>query len=327
MMRKRVNNTDSFTVSFLDVASCGFGAMIILLMLAKPSQPEPLEDAEIAPAAVISELQEQLFDIRGVTRIVNRELNAKREQLSAVTQRIARLRRDLSEVQGNYQSSNQLSVEAGDELGELYSAQQRLSEDVLRITEKTRKQAEKAVVGIPIDSEYIIFVIDTSGSMYQSANWGLMLSKVEEALGVYPALKGIQVMNDKGQYMFPSFQRKWIPDSPERRNQILSTLRNWIPFSESNPLEGISIAIRDFYEPGRSISLYVMGDDFQAQGNTIAVINAIDLRNRADDEGNRLVRIHAIGFPLDQRVLGNADRFADLMREMTKRNGGTFVGL
>ena len=327
MMRKRVNNIDSFTVSFLDVASCGFGAMIILLMLAKPSQPEPLEDAEIAPAAVISELQEQLFDIRGVTRIVNRELNAKREQLSAVTQRIARLRRDLSEVQGNYQSSNQLSVEAGDELGELYSAQQRLSEDVLRITEKTRKQAEKAVVGIPIDSEYIIFVIDTSGSMYQSANWGLMLSKVEEALGVYPALKGIQVMNDKGQYMFPSFQRKWIPDSPERRNQILSTLRNWIPFSESNPLEGISIAIRDFYEPGRSISLYVMGDDFQAQGNTIAVINAIDLRNRADDEGNRLVRIHAIGFPLDQRVLGNADRFADLMREMTKRNGGTFVGL
>src|SRR6056300_872229 len=144
-MLKRSRETESFTVSFLDVASCGFGAMIILLMLAKPAQPEPLEDAEIMPTAVISELQEQLFDIRGDTRIVNRELNAKREQLSAVTQRIARLRRDLSEVQGNYQSSNQLSVEAGDELGELYSAQQRLSEDVLRITEKTRKQAEKAI--------------------------------------------------------------------------------------------------------------------------------------------------------------------------------------
>jgi hypothetical protein len=301
--------------------------MIILLMLAKPSQPKPLEGAEAAPTAVISELQEQLFEIRGDTRIVNRELNAKREQLSAVTQRIARLRRDLSELQGNYQSSNQLSVEAGDELGKLYSAQQRLSEEVLRITEKTRKQAEKAIVGIPIDSEYIIFVIDTSGSMYQSLNWSLMLSKVEETLGVYPALKGIQVMNDKGQYMFPSFQRQWIPDSPERRNQILSTLRSWNPFSESNPLEGISIAIRDFYEPGRSISIYVMGDDFQAQGNTIAVISEIDRRNRADDEGNRLVRIHAIGFPLDQRVRGNADRFADLMREMTKRNGGTFVGL
>ena len=33
--RKRAE-TDSFTVSFLDVASCGFGAMIILLMIVKP---------------------------------------------------------------------------------------------------------------------------------------------------------------------------------------------------------------------------------------------------------------------------------------------------
>jgi hypothetical protein len=52
-MLKRSRETESFTVSFLDVASCGFGAMIILLMLAKPSQPSPFEDAEAAPAAVI----------------------------------------------------------------------------------------------------------------------------------------------------------------------------------------------------------------------------------------------------------------------------------
>ena len=53
-MLKRSRETESFTVSFLDVASCGFGAMIILLMLAKPSQPSPLEVAEAAPAAIIS---------------------------------------------------------------------------------------------------------------------------------------------------------------------------------------------------------------------------------------------------------------------------------
>ena len=32
-MLNRNRETDSFTVSFLDVASCGFGAMIILLMI------------------------------------------------------------------------------------------------------------------------------------------------------------------------------------------------------------------------------------------------------------------------------------------------------
>ena len=36
MARRKRAETDSFTVSFLDVASCGFGAMIILLMIVKP---------------------------------------------------------------------------------------------------------------------------------------------------------------------------------------------------------------------------------------------------------------------------------------------------
>ena len=326
-MLKRSRDTESFTVSFLDVASCGFGAMIILLMLAKPSQPVSLEIAEAAPESIISELQEQLFKIRGETSIVTSNLNAKQEQMSAITKRIARLRRDLSEVQGNFRRSKQFSDETSGQFGQLYSAQQRLTEEMLRITEKSRERAGKAIVGIPIDSEYIIFVIDTSGSMYQSSNWGRMLSKIEETLKVYPDLKGIQVMNGKGEYMFSSFRRTWIPDSPERRNQILSTLSYWHPYDESNPLEGISIAIRDFYEAGKSISIYVLGDDFQAQGNTIKVIQAIDQTNRADEEGNRLVRIHAIGFPLVQGIRGNVDRFADLMRELTKRNGGTFVGL
>ena len=34
-MRRKRGETDSFSVSFLDVAACGFGAMIILLMITK----------------------------------------------------------------------------------------------------------------------------------------------------------------------------------------------------------------------------------------------------------------------------------------------------
>ena len=38
-----------------------------------------------------------------------------------------------------------------------------------------------AVAGIPVDSEYIIFVIDTSNSMI-NYNWGLVQRKLQEAL-------------------------------------------------------------------------------------------------------------------------------------------------
>ncbi len=330
-MLKRSRETESFTVSFLDVASCGFGAMIILLMLAKPSQPTPLDEVEATPTAVIAELQEQLFDIRGETRVVNQELTAKREQLSSIKERVARLRRDLSEVQGQFQTSKQLSDESTDEIGKLSLAQQTLTEEMQRLAANSRAPENNAIGGIPVDSEYIIFVIDTSGSMFNNPSWGKMLGVIEDTLNVYPDVKGIQIMNDMGDYMFDSFRGQWIPDTPARRTQILSTLRNWNPFSNSSPVEGVTRAINTFYAPDKKISIYVLGDDFQPGGSIRDVLRTIDRINVEDAEGNRLVRIHGIGFPTifsgPARFQQSVYRYSTLMREMTQRNGGTFVGL
>ena len=330
-MLKRSRETESFTVSFLDVASCGFGAMIILLMLAKPSQPSPLEVAEAAPAAIISELQEQLFEIRGETRVVNRDLNAKQEQLSSIKERVARLRRDLSDVQGEFQSSKQLSDETTDEIGKLSLAQQSLTAEMQRLAANSSAPENNAIGGIPVDSEYIIFVIDTSGSMFNNPSWGKMLGVIEDTLNVYPEVKGIQIMNDMGDYMFDSFRGQWIPDRPARRTQILSTLRNWNPFSNSSPVEGVTRAINTFYAPDKKISIYVLGDDFQPGGSIRDVLRTIDRINVEDADGNRLVRIHGIGFPTifagPARFQQSVYRYSTLMREMTQRNGGTFVGL
>ncbi len=132
MKKKRNRETDSFTVSFLDVASCGFGAMIILLMITKTEAPITIEFAEVTPEASVTELQEQLFAIRGETTILNRELNAKREQLSALDERIARLRRDLNDVQGRYRATAQLSEDTSEEYGRLAVARQSLTEEMQR---------------------------------------------------------------------------------------------------------------------------------------------------------------------------------------------------
>ena len=180
--------------------------------------------------------------------------------------------------------------------------------------------------GITVDSEYVIFVIDTSGSM-QSVAWPQVVRKVSETLAIYPRVKGIQVMNDMGDYMFPRFQGSWIEDSPARRNSIVTTLQAWAPFSNSSPVEGITEAIDTYYDPDKNISIYVFGDDYT--GNSIEeVVDAVDRVNTADASGRRRVRIHAVGFPvyLDQPN-ARVYRFASLMRELAYRNDGTFVGL
>jgi len=332
MARRKRAETDSFTVSFLDVASCGFGAMIILLMIVKPADPAMIEVSEVPQEASVTELQEQLFEIRGETRILNRDLNAKHEQLSALTDRIARLRRDLSDIEGRYQTSQQLSDETTDEIGKLAVARQTLTEEMQRLLANVASPENNAIGGVPVDSEYIIFLIDTSGSMYNTpGNWNTMLEVIDNTLDVYPEVKGIQVMNDMGDYMFNTYRGEWIPDTPGRRQQIIQTLRAWQPYSNSSPVEGVTRAINTFYSPDKKISIYVLGDDFQPGGSIQDVLQTIDRINAEDEQGNRRVRIHGIGFPTifagPRRFQQSVYRYATLMREITSRNGGTFVGL
>ncbi len=96
-------------------------------------------------------------------------------------------------------------------------------------------------------------------------------------------------------------------------------------------MEGITRAISTFYQPGQKASIYVFGDDFLPGGSITQVVQTVDRINQPDADGDRLVRIHAVGFPvlfdLDPRFHESVYRFATLMRELAERNGGSFVGL
>jgi len=329
-MRKRRDDTESSSVAFLDVISCGFGAMILLLLITESSPPITLEVSTVEQQMPVTDMQQQLFEIRGETRIVNADLNAKREQLSAFQERIANLRRELFSVQGRFNSSTSIADERIIESQNLASAKQSLTDEMQRLLGQDFSRKNDLVGGIPVDSEYIIFVIDTSGSMFQNA-WPRLIDVIVDTLDVYPNVKGIQIMNDMGDYMFDSFRGQWIPDTPARRTTIINTLRNWSPFSNSSPVEGVTAAINTYYAPDKKISIYVMGDDFQPGGSITQVLRTIDRLNSKDANGNPMVRIHAVGFPvifaLEPRYRQSAYRFANLMRELTQRNGGTFVGL
>ena len=329
-MRKRNREVEQFSISFLDVASCGFGAIIILLMITKSAAPETEALTETLPAGVIQELQEQLFAIRSQTTELREEVNSAESRNASVQQLNASLRSQRQALEGDFALARAQGDETTEEIGQLLLARQTLTEEMQRLFADANVQQNSYIGGVPVDSEYIIFVIDTSGSMYENA-WGRMLEVIEETLDVYPEVQGIQVMNDMGDYMFSSFRNQWIPDTPSRRVQIISTLRSWDPYSNSSPVEGVAAAIDQFYSPDRKISIYVLGDDFQQGGSIEQVLRNVDRINVADANGDRLVRIHGIGFPV---ILSNPGRFAQsgyryasLMRELTHRNGGTFVGL
>jgi hypothetical protein len=329
--RRARQRSGGFSLSFLDCICCGFGAIVLLLVLTKIGEPMALEAARQDLDGLIAQLQQELYELRGETAILERQMITSKEQLSQEQERIARLRGDLSRIQGEFAASSQESQVSDIIEGRLLAAQQDLTAEMQRLQtlSSQRRVDESLVGGIPVDSEYIIFVIDTSGSMYTYA-WPLVLRKMNQVLDVYPKVKGIQVMNDMGQYMFSRYAGKWIPDTPGRRKVILERLRTWNVFSNSSPVEGITRAIQTFAAPDKRVSIYVFGDEFT--GRSIdEVVATVDRINRPDAQGSRPVRIHAIGFPVMFSVAGVSDitgvRFATLMRVLCRRNGGTFVGL
>jgi ribosomal protein L29 len=317
------------SLSFLDVISCGFGAIVLLLVLTKTAEPLIIEQTSQDLKAQLAKLEAELFEIRGETHVLNRVLGEKQNQLSEERKKIARLQGDLSRIKGQYAASQQRGEVATIIEDRLASAKQDLNEEMKRLLGTTYRRKDRTIAGIPVDSEYIIFVIDTSGSMFNHA-WSLVIRKISETLAIYPEVKGIQVMNDMGSYMFSQYRGKWIPDTKGRRKAIIKRLQAWHPFSNSSPVEGVTRAIQAFYTPDKKISIYVFGDEFTG-GSIDAVVEAIDRINREDSQGNRLVRIHAVGFPVQFALPPNLQitgiRFATLMRILSQKNGGTFVGL
>lgn len=327
-MKKRREN-EAFSLSFLDVITCGFGAIILLLMIAKTGEPAVLE-ASVEPLdGVVKALQTQLFQIRGEAKVLNRDLNARQEQLSSWEEKVAKLQRELADMQDRYAGLAEDSSVNTIIKGELELALQQLSEEMQRLLSQREEQKTDFIGGIPVDSEYIIFIIDTSGSMFQYS-WNKMIDQLITTLDVYPRVKGIQILNDMGDYMFSKYRGKWMPDTPGRRRVIINRLRSWNPFSNSSPVEGITRAIRTFYSEDKKISLYVFGDEFT--GRSIKeVVDTVARINPKDANGKPRVRIHAVGFPVQfanpRQLQFTGIRFATLMRELTHRNGGTFVGL
>ena len=316
-----------FSLSFLDVICCGFGAVILLLMITKTVQPQVIEQSVVDATALVAKLEEQRKQIVGETNILNRDLNARVEQLSEYETRIAILKGKLARTKADLDSLNTTDNANTVEKEDLALAVQRLSETQKRLEQQNASAKNDLIGGIPVDSEYIIFIIDTSPSMFGQA-WNRVISEMTNILDIYPTVKGMQVMSDAGSFLQARTRDGWIEDSPANRQAILRALRGWSATSFSTPRRGINIALQTFYDPKKQISIYILGDEYaERRGSVRELINEVNRINQDDATGNRKVRIHAVAFPTSYSESQTGKEFAKLVREIAHQNGGAFVGL
>ena len=326
-MRLKRREVEIFSLSFLDCICCGFGALILLLVLTEYGQPIQLEESRQNLEGQVLSLTEQLHEIRGETDLLNRDLKEKIERAEKERMRVARLAGDLTSIQGQYSASRSEASVTNIVESELVAAQQTLTAEMQRLLkQQPQRKPSDTVGGIPVDSEYIIFIVDTSASMTTN-HWDVATQVLKEILGIYPRVKGLQIMDDEGKVMLDRSRGQWLTDSPMQRQQIVTRMKAWHAFSNSSPVEGIEEAIRTYWAPDKRISLYVLGDEFTGESYQ-AALDAVAKVNKVDASGRRLVRIHAVGFPQGPGMTPfTSVRFSALMRMMCEQNNGTFVGV
>ncbi len=241
MTKRTRRGIEVFGMSFLDIISCGFGAIILLLILTLALEPRVVNRITLDLRDKISLIERSREKLISESRELNRELAEKKKKLRNIQNRFTNLNErwlvaEDRSVEMQSQAEKQARIES-----ELEAVRQTLSAEMKRLLGQQGYDppGEDATIGgIPVDSEYIIFVIDTSGSMLKGA-WPVVIKKVKEVLSVHPKVKGIQVINDMGGYMFSTYAGRWIPDTPARRKSVIKRLRTWRSFSNSSPVEGI----------------------------------------------------------------------------------------
>ena len=322
MIRRR--QSEIFSLSFLDCICCGFGAIILIFVISIGSRQREQLDVLLALQRALAE------QAAALTRIESTQLEARRRQ-DSLQAMIDQLERSLQQERQGQQA---LLVDL-DALRKEIAARQRKPDHELVL-----KEVPPAPVGLPVGSNFLAFVVDTSGSMRDpnfGGLWPVVIRTIETVLDAYPNVQGIQLIDGDGRFILGrrgSGTAGWLPDSPQTRDAIKRMLRRYDQDTVSNPVPGIYNAMRFLYDKenaGMRMGIFVFGDEFNSPQSADEVIRRLDELNPANDQGVRAVTINAVGFPTTIRYqfsMGNTGlRFANLMRTVTYLHGGAFIAL
>ena len=329
-MRTRRRQINEASISFLDIISCGFGAVVLLLVVAELGDPAKRAELEQTIISSVKLLQESLFAKRKENEQLTQELQSSLSELELMKQQTQKIKEKIESkaVTVPEIDENRPTVEDMKLMAMYYQ------EEKERLQGERIVTADNQVGGIPLDSEYIIFLIDSSGSMKQMK--AAVDQQFRAILDTYPRVKGLQIVNNRGQYLYPETAGGWVEDTEARRKEILAKYVLWSSDIQSDPTEGLVAAVQTYSAQDKELCIFVLGDDYQTFADIGRLIEGIDKLQEKGRSGKPKIRIHGMGFPWllkqmenfsDARLYEQAVKYAALMRNLSSRSNGAFIGL
>jgi hypothetical protein len=300
-MRRQRRDAEAFSMSFLDCICCGFGAVILLLVVTEYGDNTRLQVSKEDLQMQVEKDEQALHEIRGEALLLEKELRARIAQLSEEQSKLARLRGDLSKIEGQYKASENEE-----------DAMKKLTDVALgraRRDDRGDPQAPgrgpapglRAAGRRRADRQRVRDLHRRHLGLDAVAELALRRAEARRGAEHLPEAQGHPGAGRRGRVHVQRLSRQVDPGlagAPQGDPRVLPPLAGVL---ELEPVGGIIAAVRTFWTTQHSISIYVFGDEFT--GPSIQdVVDTVDRINRSSKTGQRLVRIHALGFPIPASI-------------------------
>ena len=310
-MSKQRKVNELFSMSILDIMACGFGALVLILLISEFQESKVMEVEN--NANIFLEAQEEkakkIIKVESLDKLMSLNI----EDLISARERLDVLKMELEKKSSISSKLNDLASDTDFQISKQ------------RLKSLSAPMEQKEASGIKLDSRYLVFIIDTSGSMEP---WAKIVQEIDSLIQTFPDLEGYMVMNDNGRIFHGG--DPWLNPTKINRSASIGILRaNRAKYgSLSNPIDGLKKVIRVWGDKYKDLGVFIMGDDILDQTRRIETISQEVLKLNTDSSGKTKVRVNAVGFltsrtnPSQQQ--GNKN-YLMLMRELTEQSGGAMV--
>ena len=310
-MSKQRKISELFSMSFLDIMACGFGALVLILLISEFQESEVKQVENNAD--IFLEAQEEKAKKIIKVESLDKLMSSNIEDLISTRQRLDVLKMELEKKSLISAKLNDLASDTDFQISKQ------------RLKSLSAPMEQKEASGIKLDSRYLVFIIDTSGSMEP---WVKIVQEIDNLIQTFPDLEGYMVMNDNGSIFHGG--DPWLNPTKTNRSASIGILRaNRAKYgSLSNPIVGLKKVIRVWGDKYKDLGVFIMGDDILDQTSRIETISQEVLKLNTDLSGKTKVRVNAVGFLTSRGNIsqqqGNKN-YLMLMRELTEQSGGAMV--
>ena len=344
-------------MSFLDVMSCGFGAIVLLYIMMIHVQEPALKNIKRDQLSEIRKLDFEVDQGQQNLTQLSQQLDATNRRLDEATKRRIAILSQLSERREQASTQDAQTLAQREDLAKLKADVEARQEDVKRLEAKAAaSEGTKArsfigegdrqyLTGLKIGGAHILLALDTSASMLDdtivnvirrknmddqtkknSPKWRRAVGTAEWLAAQFPLDSQFQI------YGFAEATKSMVADSEGR----------WIDVSNAKDLEQAIAAIKAIVPNGGTSlinlataaaalspppdNIYLITDGLPtlgkgaARGNTVSGRQRLDLFHEASKTFPKKVPINVIMLPLEGDPIASASYW-----ELAQSTAGTYL--